>query len=222
VKAALRSPAFWGWLALACLPPDLLAWALGWDSLRPAAVAAALAWWPLDVLGRLAALRILLQAAGDPLAGGGAAPAPGLGRAWASAASAELRVGLWSTVGALAGLVPALLLFSLGALAWPGGRWLLISLAGLGLAPSVLYVCRRSAAVFYVLQGQAAADALQSSRRRMAGKMGAFIRAFLPWLLAAWAVDGLGWMLPDPWGLPLEPLSLALELLGLWQGARAL
>jgi hypothetical protein len=220
MKSALRSPAFWAWLTLACLPPDLCAWARGWDSLEPASVLLALAWWPVDVLGRLAALTLLLDAVGNPLANGG--PAPGLARAWASAQSAELRVGLWSTVWALAGLVPALLAFSLGALEWPFGRIVLILLAAAGLVPALLYVLRRSLAIFFVLQGQPAGDALGSSRDRLQGRLWPFIRAFLPWILAAWALDGLIWLLPDPWGLPLEPLSSALELLGLWRGAQAL
>jgi hypothetical protein len=219
---ALRSPAFWAWLTLACLPPDLLAWAMGWDSLQPASVVVALAWWPVDVLGRLAALQLLLAAAGDPLALGQPAAAPSLGRAWSSAQSAELRVGLWSTVWALAGLVPALLAFSLGALERPGGQLVLILLAVLGLVPALLYVLRRCLAVFFVLQGQSAGQALPSSVDRLRGRMGPFIRALLPWMLAAWAVDGLIWLLPDPWGLPLEPLGSALELLGLWHGAGAL
>ncbi|HTB35279.1 MAG TPA: hypothetical protein VK842_10475 [bacterium] len=217
----LRSPAFWAWLSLACLPPDLLAWAFGWDSLQPASVLVSLAWWPLDVLGRLAALRMLLDAPGGAWP---AAPSqsPSLARAWASAQSAELRVGLWSSVWALAGLVPALLAFSLGGWGLPWGRGLLILLALLGLVPALLYVLRRWLAVFFVLRGQGAGAALESSRDRLRGKMGPFIRAFLPWLLAAWALDGAGWLLPGPWGLPLEPLSTALELLGLWKGAQAL
>jgi hypothetical protein len=222
MRSVLRSPAFWAWLTLACLPPDLLAWALGWDSLQPASMVASLAWWPVDVLGRLAALRMLIQALGGPFDEGSGRPIAGLARSWASAQSAELRVGLWSTVWALAGLVPALLLLSLGALTSPAGRIGLILLALLGLGPSLLYVLRRSVAVFFVLQGQGAGEALQSSRLRLRGRIGPFIKAFLPWMLAAWAVDGLGWLLPEPWGLPLEPLSSALELLALWQGAQAL
>ena len=222
MKSALRNPAFWAWLSLACLPPDLVAWAFGWDSLQPASVVASLAWWPMDVLGRLAALRLLLEAVGDPLAGGTSGPAPSLARAWASAGSAELRVGLWSTVWALAGLLPALLALSLGALEHPTGRAVFILLALLGLGPSLVYVLRRWVAVFFVLQGQGAGTALRSSRDRLHGKMGPFIRALLPWMLAAWAVDGLIWLIPDPWGLPLEPLGSALELLGLWRGAQAL
>ena len=222
MRSALRSPAFWAWLALASLPPDLLAWLFGWDSLQPASIAVSLAWWPVDVLGRLAALGLLLDATGPSWPTGAGTARPGLGRAWASAQSAELRVALWSTVWALAGLVPALWVLSLGALAWPAGKFLIILLAALGLAPSLVYVLRRWLAVLYVLQGWRAADALRASRERMRGKMGPFIRAFLPWMLAAWAVEGVTMLLPDPWGLPLEPLGSALELLALWRGAQAL
>jgi hypothetical protein len=222
VKAALRNPAFWGWLALACLPPDLLAWALGWDGLQPGAILVSLAWWPLDVLGRLAALRLLLRAEGNPLAEASPGPAPGLAAAWASAGSAELRVGLWSTVWALLGLLPAFLILSLGALAHPLGRGLLILAGLLGLAPALLYVLRRWVAVFFVLQGRGASGALEASRARMEGKMGPFLWAFLPWMLAAWAVEGVSWALPGAWGLPLEPVGMALELLALWRGAQAL
>ena len=222
MKAALRNPAFWAWLSLACLPPDLLAWALGWDGLQPGGILVSLAWWPLDVLGRLAALRLLLRAEGNPLAEGPSGPAPSLVSAWASAGSAELRVGLWSTVWALLGLVPAFMVLSLGALAHPLGRGLLILLALLGLVPALIYVLRRWVAVLYVLQGRHAADALEASRARLKGKMRPFIRAFLPWMLAAWAVEGLSWALPGAWGLPLEPVGTALELLALWRGAQAL
>ena len=221
MKRALLTPAFWAWLALASLPPDLLAWAMGWDAMRPAYLAVALAWWPVEVLAGLAALRLLLREEGNPLADGPAAE-PGLARAWASAQSAELRVALWGTVWALAGLLPAALVLSLGALASVPGRALFILLAALGVGPALLYGLRRSVAVFYVLQGQRAGQALDSSRRRLTGKIWPFIRAFLPWLAEAWALDGLGWCLPEPWGLPLEPLSAALELLGLWRAARAL
>jgi hypothetical protein len=222
VRAALRNPAFWGWLALACLPPDLLAWAMGWDGLQPAAILVSLAWWPLDVLGRLAALRLLVRAGGNPLADGPPAPAPGLASAWASAGSAELRVGLWSTVWALLGLLPAFVALSLGALSRPMGRGLLILLALLGLAPALLYVLRRWVAVLFVLQGRRAGSALDASRARLKGRIGPFMGAFLPWMLAAWGVEALSWALPNAWGLPLEPLGMALELLALWRGAQAL
>ena len=212
MRPAWRRPAFWAWLALAGLPVDLWAWARGWNLVDPAYLGLSLAWWPVDALGRLMALSLLLP---DP------PPMPAW-RRLPSALSAEIRVGLWSTCVLLAGLVPAIALFSLKGFQGPVWLALELGLTALGLLPGLLYGLRRLLAPLLVLGGAGAADALHGSAQRLRGRLRPFLRAFLPWMLAAWALDGLSWLLPDPWGLALTPPSTALELIALLRGASAL
>jgi uncharacterized membrane protein YqaE (UPF0057 family) len=197
---------------LAGLPVDLWAWARGWDLMDPAYLALSLAWWPVDVLGRLMALRLLMgpQATADPW------------RQLPSALSAEIRVGLWMTALFLAGLVPAVGLFSIQGIQSRGWIGAELGLGLLGLIPGLVYALTRLLAPLFVLQGHRAAAALQASTLSLRGHLRPFLRAFLPWMLAGWAVEGLGWLLPDPWGLALTPLATALELNALLRGSSAL
>ena len=178
----------------------------------PAYLALSLAWWPVDALGRLMALRLLMgpRATADPW------------RQLPSALSAEIRVGLWMTAIFLAGLLPAVFLLSVKGIQAPGWVGAELGLGLLGLLPGVLYALHRLLAPLYVLQGDRAADALQASTKRLRGRMIPFLRACMPWMLAAWALEGLGCALPDPWGMALTPLATALELNALLQGASAL
>ena len=57
---------FWLWLALAVLPPELLAAWLGWEIVDPAYLGLLLTWWPVDTLARLAALSLLIPGSPRP------------------------------------------------------------------------------------------------------------------------------------------------------------
>lgn len=207
---AWKRPAFWAWLCLAGIPVDLLAWARGWTLVDPVYLGLSLLWWPVDTLGRLMALQALL---------GGQAPA---WRRFPAALSAEVRLSLWMTCVLLAGLVPAFFVMS-----WKGFQsrpWLALELGLglLGLVPGLLYSLHRLLAPILVLEGADAADALTGSAQRLRGRMGPFLKAWLPWTLAGLALEAAGWALPDPWGLALTPLATAVELNALLRGASAL
>jgi len=193
------------------VPVDLWAWWRGWSLVDPPYLALSLLWWPVDGMARLMALSLLMD------------PAPA--RAWRrypALLSTEVRVGLWSTCLFLAGLLPAIFLMSLKG--FQDKSWLAaeLLLAGLGLLPGVYYLLYRSLAPLLVLRGAGAADALSTSARQIHGHLGPFLRAALPWLWAGWALEGLGWLAPDPWGLALAPLATALEFNALVRGASAL
>lgn len=221
MKPAWRQASFWAWLALACLPVDLLAWWRGWALVDPAYLGLSLLWWPLDVLGRLMALALLL---GPPAS-------QGAWRRLGAALSAEVRLGLWLACGLLAGLIPAIFLLSVKGFQQPAWLAAELGLGLLGLIPGLLYALRRLLAPVLVLQGAGAADALTGSALRLKGRLKPFLRAYLPWLLAGLVLEnlsfvldlaGLGQALPDPWGGLLTPLATALELIGLARGASTL
>jgi hypothetical protein len=86
LRRALLTPAFWVWLALSALPPELISKAFGWGMADPAYLALSLLWWPADCLGRLAALRILLVEG----VGGPASSATPCGRPWRRKCSCPL------------------------------------------------------------------------------------------------------------------------------------
>lgn len=214
MKRALRHPAFWAWLVLAAVPADLLAWAKGWDMVDPAYLALGLLWWPVDSLGRLGALRLLVQAREPGTAAGS------LARRLPSALAAEVLLGLRSTVLLLAGLVPALAVASLAGLE---SRWAQLSVAALavgGVLPCVWYNLLRWQAPLHVLDGANASEALDLSAAQVGARAGDFLRRLWPWLALGWALDAAAWLLPDPWGLALAPFSAAAGLLGLLKAAR--
>jgi hypothetical protein len=215
LRRALLSPAFWGWLALSALPPELLSHAFGWGMADPAYLAVSLLWWPADTLGRLAALRILLvEGVGGP---------GSLATSWRSslsalwpAVTAEVLLSLKATIWALAGLVPCLALFSLLSpdqmLGW-GWRLVLLALAVLGLVPALLYLLRRLLAPLELLRRPLkAGEALDASASRLKGRLKAFLWMALPWLAASWALDAVGMALPDWIALVLALPSLAASV----------
>jgi hypothetical protein len=216
LQRALLRPAFWAWLALSALPPELISKAFGWGLTDPAYLALSLLWWPADCLGRLAALRILLVEG----VGGAASPdrpwRPSLSALW-PAVAAEVLLSLRATIFALAGLIPSLALFSLLApgqlLGW-GWRLALLALAVLGLLPSLVYLLRRLLAPLELLRRPLkAGEALDASATRLKGRLKAFLWMALPWLAASWALDALGMALPDWIALALALPSLAASVL---------
>lgn len=197
----LRSPRFWGWLILGCWPPALAAWATGWDLVDPRYLGLLLLSWPLDVLGRLGALAVLLpRTARGPL------------QALAAALGAEVLLGLKLAGLALLGLLPALALLSLDH---PGLRpWAWVA-GALGLLPAALYGLRRLLALVWVLKEPCSASrALAAAAAQTKGRTTLFLRLAGPWL-----VLGLGLSLLDlgggAWSLLLSPLAAACGLLGL-------
>lgn len=219
-RAPFLRPAFWLWLCLSAWPPELIAHAMGWDLMAPGYVALLLLWWPLDSLGRLGALRVLLASGGCAGPAGGVA----LRAALPIALSAEISAGLRSSALALLGLVPAAALLSLVGLESRAWRWALGGLALLGLLPAFVFLLKRALAPLGVLLGsaQSGREALDGSMRQMDGRIVVFLRAGLPWMAAAWLLDGLSLGLPGSAALALSPLSLALGLLGLLRGWRRL
>jgi hypothetical protein len=212
VTSGWQQPRFWAWLALASLPVSLLAWRMNWSLVDPAYLGLSLAWAPVDALARLMALRCLL----DP----GARGLP-WGR-FASSLSAEIRVGLGSFNRVLAGLIPAFFVLSLKGFqsrAWLGFG---LVLALLGALPGLFYALKRILAPIYVLRGARAYDALAASAQALDGRLLRFLRVFLPWTLAAWALQGLALALPDPWASGMDIVAGALELLALALGSSAL
>ena len=207
-QRALGRPAFWGWLCLASLPPELISQALGWELVDPGYIALLLLWWPLDTLGRLAALRELLSPATPELRGAVTA--------LPSALAAEILVGLRSGVLALAGLVPAIAVLSYLGVGTPAARVLLLALALVGLLPSALYALRRMLAPRQLLLAPLnASQALDASAQTLHGHLRPFLLLAAPLIVASWALDLGGLALPWGVALALGPLSLALELLPL-------
>lgn len=216
LRRALLTPAFWAWLALSALPPELISKAFGWGMADPAYLAFSLLWWPADCLGRLAALRILLvEGVGGP-ASSATAWRPSLSALW-PAVAAEILLSLRATILALAGLVPSLALFSLlspGRLLGWTWRLVLLALAVLGLLPALVYLLRRLLAPLELLRRPLkAGEALDASATRLKGRLNAFLWMALPWLAASWALDGLGMAVPDWIALVLALPSLAASVL---------
>jgi hypothetical protein len=208
VLSQLRRPAVWGWLTLACLPPELLSQAYGWELVDPAYLAVLLLWWPLDTLGRLGAL-------GEMLSGDGFELRSPL-KALPSALAAEILVGLRSGVLALAGLVPGIALLSYVGLEHVPRRLAVIVLLLLGLLPSLLYALRRLLAPrFLMLAPMKAAEALNASAQALQNGLRPFLLMAAPFIVASWCIDGLGLALPWGVALVLGPLGLALSLLPL-------
>lgn len=192
MRRALASPALWAWLALSALPPELAARALGWDWVEPGALALGLLWWPLDTLGRLGALRVLLVELDAPAPGGWRSATLAL----PSALAAEILLALRCTCLALLGLVPSLALLSLlepaqlARWSWRGG---LLGLALLGLLPAGLYALRRLLAPLELLRAPLkAGEALDASEKRLRGRLKTFLRLSLPWVALSWALSLAG------------------------------
>lgn len=206
----LASPLFWVWIALSALPPELISKALGLDWVDPAYLAALLLWWPVDTFCRLAALRVLLTAA-DPR--GEWRPSRS---AVASALAAEILLSLRCAAFCLAGVLPALALFSLlrpaQLLLWPW-RLGLLALALAGTLPACLYALRRILAPLELLRSRLrAGEALDASARRLDGRLGAFLRMALPWIALSWLLDLVSLALPDSVSLGLTLPSVACML----------
>ena len=223
----LASPALWAWLALSALPPELLSRARGWDMVDPAYLAVTLLWWPFDTLGRLAALRILLQD-GAARSGDGTTAWRAPWSALGSALAAEILLGLRSTALALLGLIPALAALSLvspDALSLWSVRLALLGLGVLGLLPAALYVLKRLLAPLELLRGPLrAGEALDASEKRLRGSLFLFLKMALPWIALSWMLDGAALALPDWLALALAlpclaatvvPIALADRLLPL-------
>jgi len=205
VFGALRRPAFWAWLCLASLPPQLISQAKGLELVDPTYIALLLLWWPVDTLGRLGALHQLLQAEGRDLR-----------RPWAalpSALAAEILLGLRSGIWALLGLIPGIALLSyLGVETGPRRLAVLLVLM-LGLIPSALYALRRLLAPRHLLEARlSASEALDASALQLRGKLRPFLLMATPFIAASWALDGLGMALPWAMALLMGPLSLAFSL----------
>jgi hypothetical protein len=223
LRRSFLSPAFWFWLALSAFPPELLSHAFGWGLADPAYLASSLLWWPADTLGRLAALRILLEEFDRDARSG-----PGVLRpssaALGPALAAEILLSLRSAVLALLGIIPCLALYSLlepaQTLGW-AWRLLLGALALGGLLPALFYVLKRMLAPLELLRRPLrAGEALDASAARLKGRLKAFVRMALPWLLLSWALDLGGLALPD-WvalGLALPSLAAQLAPIALSQG----
>jgi hypothetical protein len=218
---AARRPSFWAWLALSALPPDLLSHAFGLDVVDPAYLVVCLLWWPLDVWGRLEALRLVLAESGLEVR-----PAR---TALASCLGAEILLSLRCSVLILAGMLPALALFSLEGKEILGslialknghpaaGNWALsLAWAGLilaGLLPVTLYILRRlSAPQELLLRPLRSGEALDQAAARTRGRLGALLALALPWAALGWGLDLIGLALPDSLSLALELPSLAAGL----------
>jgi hypothetical protein len=208
IGSSLQDPRFWAWLALAAWPPALLSWLSGWDLVDPRYLGALLAWWPMDMLGRLGALALLLG------------PSPRTPRqALGPALAAEVLLGLKAATLALLGLIPALALLSLDR------AWTLpaVGLAALGLIPALGYSLKRLLAPLWLLREDLnASAALGASAQQTSGRLSLFLRRLLPWLGLSLGLELLGLGLAEAWGLLLTPLSLALGLIGLRAADRAL
>lgn len=205
---ALRRPAFWACLGLASLPPELISGLMGWQIVDPAYIALLLLWWPVDTLGRLAALHLLLAESRQGLRSPWRALAPAL--------AAELLLALRSGVWALAGLVPGLLVLSYLGLETAAARAAVITLLLLGLLPSLFYVLQRLLAPrVLLLKPLNGAEALEASAQLLKGRLGSFLLMAAPFIAASWALDGLAMALPWGLALVLGPLSLAFLLLPL-------
>lgn len=209
---ALRRPRFWLWLCLSAWPPELIAQAAGWDLMDPRYLGLLLAWWPLDTLGRLGALALLVDAPGPR-----GRLDSGLLR---SALAAEVLLGLKASALALLGLVPALAILSFGRKAWLP----LAAVAAIaGLLPAARFALRRLLAPLWLLrQPLNAGQALAASARQTSGRFRLFLGLALPWVALSWALDGLGLALPEGLALALAPLSLACGLLALARADRGL
>lgn len=205
---ALRRPAFWAWLGLACLPPELLSQAFGLELVDPAYLALLLLWWPIDTLGRLGALGLLLGAQGR------VTRSPW--RTLPSALAAEVLLGLRSGVWALLGLLPGIALLSYVGVESGSRRAAVILLLLLGLLPSAFYALRRLLAPRELLLAPlSGSDALDASAQSLQGRLRPFLLMAAPFIIFSWALDGLGLALPWGLALALGPLSLALALLPL-------
>lgn len=208
VLKQLRRPALWGWLGLACLPPELLSQAFGWEIVDPAYLAVLLLWWPLDTLGRLGALKELFADQGLELR----PPTSAL----ASALSAELLVALRSGVLALVGVLPGLALLSVIGLESGPRRLAVLGLLLAGLLPSLGFALRRLLAPrFLLLAPMDAAEALDASAAALQGRLRPFLLMAGPFIVLSWVLDGLSLYLPWGLALALAPLSAALLLLPL-------
>ena len=212
LPSALRRPAFWAWLCLASVPPELISQARGLELVDPAYAALLLVWWPVDTLGRLGALRALL----GPSTSSGQVR---LRQPWAalpSALAAEILLGLRSGIWALLGLIPGIALFSYLGLETGPRRAAVIVLLLAGLLPSAYYALQRSLAPRQLLEAPlGASEALDASAQQLKGRLRSFLLMAAPLIVASWAVDGLGMLLPWGLALALGPVSLALELLPL-------
>lgn len=202
-KRALKNPRFWAWLALAAWPPALLGSLAGWDLMDPRTLGALLLWWPMDALGRLGALSLLLSAPGQRT------PAQAL----APALAAELLLGLKASALALLGLVPAIALLSLDQAAF---RPAALLLAILGLVPAVYYALKRLLAPLWLLRSPLnATQALDASAAQTSGRFKLFLRLALPWVAVSLGLELLSLGVPDAAALLLAPLGLACGLLAL-------
>jgi hypothetical protein len=207
----LKKPAFWLWLILSAWPPELAARAFGWEIVDPAYIGVMLVWWPVDVLARLAALKILLEGTDGPVGHHYAEP-------WAAlraTLTAEVMLSLKVCTPALLGLIPAIALASHPPES-SGGRALLLLLAALGVLPALRYYFARVLAPIAILRHDLRAhDALDASAQQTRGRFGLFLRLLLPWTAVSWALDLVGMAAPDAVALALMPLSLAAGLLAL-------
>ena len=180
----------------------------------PGYVVVSFAWWPLDCLGRLEALRLLLRRA-CPEAGPWRPTRAALGSTLASEILLSLRCAAW----ALLGLIPAMVVFSLVdpvRLEQGGVRLALAALAAAGLLPAAYYAFARLLAPLELLRAPlGAGEALEASARRLRGRLAAFGRLAWPWLALGWFLDLAGWALPDAVALALSLPSLACGLLPL-------
>jgi hypothetical protein len=206
----LRAPSLWAWLALSALPPELFSRAMHWDVVDPPYLLVMLLWWPVDTLGRLAALRILLAAKDAD------APWRSPWSALPAALSAEILLALRGTALLLAGFMPVLALASLlrpdQLVRWSFRCGLLI-LALLGMLPALLYTVRRLLAPLEILRKRLGAGAaLDASEKRLRGRLKSFLWLAWPWLAAAWILDAAGLALPDWIALALALPSLAASV----------
>ncbi len=216
---ALGSPRFWAWVALSTLPPDFFGLAFHWSLAEPAGIAAALLWWPADVLGRLGALRLLV--ASDAA---GAAPPGGLRplrAAFVPALGAEILATLRATVWLFLGELPCLAALSLASpasLFRTPERAFLLTLAFLGALPAAAYLLRRCLSPLELLLAPlTAGESLEASARRLGWgrRLGRFLALAWPWIGMSWGLDALGLLLPDRWAWITDPPSVALGLLPL-------
>lgn len=205
----MKKPAFWLWLLVAAWPPEIVVRVMGWDIVDPGYLGVLVAWWPVDVLGRLGALGVLIQ-----IGTGGPMARPHT--RWRSALAAEVLLGLKATSLALLGLIPAIAALSYLGVDSPEKGLVITGLAGLGLLPATYFFMARLLAPFYILrQGLPAHAALDASARQTHGRLNLFLRLLLPWTALSWALDLGTLVLPDAAALLLAPFSLACGLLAL-------
>lgn len=180
--------------AAAVLPPELLAWAKGWDIVDPGYVGVQLAWWLPDLGLRL----LLLEQVGRRLGLG--ARRSSLPLTTLRSLAAEGRAALGLCVVALLALLPAALWTAALGLEDPLRRAGAIALALLAALPAGLYLLRRMLAPCVLLwEGGSHVQALQRSAALTQGA-----RPLALILLSAGlglACNQLFSLLPGPWDL---------------------